>query len=530
MIQKEKELGKERNREEKKKERERIEYEKKREKEEKEILKEKYREKEKERQERENEKKKEKVNEKREEHLKAKEEIEREKEEKEKMKLRNREEKQKQREKEKEEKEKIKEKEKEERIKREEKNKKEREEKERQKQLEKEEKLKIKEEREKQRQKEREEKEKEKKREKEEKEKEKQKIREEKFKYNERFLNSSKLSRENNRKINLKSIIQPKFRDFRDSEKSKQQMINYQKKELNPIRLFRRKRKNSHKRIQPRNRIPRIDPKKTLGKTTLKIIKPKRYDEDESESEHGDFEEKLMKIPRFKAKYRNNNFFNKKNRILNINRYYSGSYGKKTIDYQRIRETENKMGGTKKTNVTISEVDEEEKNYKNKNLRKGALSQVKPKSRLNTNSNLSRKMREILGKQYKLLVNDPLNPYGTFWPSNFLKAGYDVGFEYDDFQSGVPVLKLRNLGKKQLPPIKKKGSNLNMDNNFISPIKNIGGKHLYPITTAKKNVREEFYDSKQSKTESNKISNKLNTEENQISKGTKEEKEIIFDN
>ena len=30
-------------------------------------------------------------------------------------------------------------------------------------------------------------------------------------------------------------------------------------------------------------------------------------------------------------------------------------------------------------------------------------------------------MKEILGKQYKLLINNPLNPYGTYWTSNFLK-------------------------------------------------------------------------------------------------------------
>ena len=34
---------------------------------------------------------------------------------------------------------------------------------------------------------------------------------------------------------------------------------------------------------------------------------------------------------------------------------------------------------------------------------------------------MNKKMKEILGKQYKLLINNPLNPYGTYWPSNFLK-------------------------------------------------------------------------------------------------------------
>ena len=442
------------------------------------------------------------------------------------MKLRNREEKQKQREKEKEEKEKLKEKD--ERIKREEKKQREREEKERQKQLEKEEKYKLKEEREKQKLKEREEREREKKREKEEREKEKLKLREERKRYNERFQNASRLIRGNNGRNYLKSITHPKFKD---SEKSRQGGAYYQRLAYNSNRLYHRKRRHSHKRIQPKNRIPRLEPKKNLGKTTLKIIKPKRYDEDESESEAGDFEEKLMKFPAFKAKYGKNYVLKSKNKFVNLNTYLADSLGKQTVDFQRPRELENKMGGTKKTNLTISEVDEEEKNNKKKTLRKGKLSQVKPKGRMNTNANLNKKMREILGKQYKILVDDPLNPYGTFWPSNFLKAGYDAGFEYEDFQSGVPVLKLRNLGKKHLPPIKKKGLNFNNDNSIYSPNKNTQGRQFYPITSVKKTSHEEIYDIKPNKSDNFKGSNiKLNTEENKPLKGITEENEHIYEN
>ena len=298
----------------------------------------------------------------------------------------------------------------------------------------------------------------------------------------------------------------------------------------NSNKLYRRKRRHSHKRIQPKNRIPKLDPKKNLGKTTLKIIKPKRYEEDESESEDGDFEEKLMKYPRFKAKYGKNYVIKSKNKSVNLNTY-ANSFGKKTIDYQRPKELENKMGSTKNTNLTISEVDEEEKNNKNKNLRKGRLSQIKTKGRINTNSNLNKKMRDILGKQYKLLVDNRLNPYGTFWPSNFLKVGYDAGFEYDDFQSGVPVLKLRNLAKKPLPPIKKKGLNFNNDNSIYTPNKNQTGKHFYPITSTKKTSHEEISDINPNKSDNFKAANiKLNTEENKQLKGITEENEHVFEN
>ena len=76
----------------------------------------------------------------------------------------------------------------------------------------------------------------------------------------------------------------------------------------------------------------------------MKIIKPKRYDDDESESEPIDFEEKLMKFPRFRAKYGKNYVLKNKNKYLN-------SY---------LAKESEKMGATKKTNLTISEADEEE--------------------------------------------------------------------------------------------------------------------------------------------------------------------------
>ena len=363
------------------------------------------------------------------------------------MKLKNKEEKQKQREKEKEEKERLKEKEKEEKLKREEKNRKEREEKERQKQLEKEEKLKEKEQNQKQRQKEREEKEKQKQLEKEEKEREKIRLREERKKYNERFQITS---------ARMKRGDQSPFHD----EKKKPQGTYYQRMAYKSNRLY--KRRHSHKRIQPKNRIKRLEAKKQLGKTTLKIIKPKRYDNDEDEyiEDPADFTGKLMKFPIFKAKY-GRNYALKKKTTISIN-------------------SETKYGRTN-TNFTISEEEEKNTNGK-KHGRRGQLGEIKPKRNI-----MDKKMKEILGKHYKLLLDDPNNPYGTAWPSNFLKRAFDTGFEYNDFQSGVPVLKLKNLGKKQLPPIKKKGQET-----IYSPNKNTTSQKFYPGTSAKKGTNVKF--------------------------------------
>jgi len=460
--------------------------EKQKELEEKELEKERNREKERERIDREFEKKKERDNEKREGHLKAKEELDREKEERDKMRMKEKEDKDRQREKEREFKDKMREKEKDERKRLEEKNRRDREEKERMKQREKEEKFKLKEERDKQRLKEREEREKEKKREKEKREKEKQKLRDERKRYNERFNSGYKLTARNLRNSNSKNKINP----FNNLHQTRSQGNYYQRQAYNSNKLYVRKRRYSHRRIQPKNRIPRVDPKKNLGKTSMKIIKPKRYDEEETDSEVTDFEYKLMRFPKFKAKYGKNFVLKKpsKNKFVNLTSYISNNSGKNIIDYKRP-EMEYKMGETKQTNLTISEVEEEEE--KNHKKRRMPLSKVKPK---NAKFNMNKKMKEILGKQYKLLVNDPLNPYGTYWPSNFLKVGYDTGFEYDNFHSGVPVLKLKSLGKKPLPPIKKRGQGMHFNNDgsaIYSPNKN-GLKHPFPNTTAKKNNNDDL--------------------------------------
>ena len=46
------------------------------------------------------------------------------------------------------------------------------------------------------------------------------------------------------------------------------------------------------------------------------------------------------------------------------------------------------------------------------------------------------------------------NPYSVKWPSHFLEIGYNSGFYYEDYQDGVPILRLRKLNNKViLPPI-----------------------------------------------------------------------------
>ena len=326
--------------------------------------------------------------------------------------------------------------------------------------------------------KEKEEREKEEKRRKEEREKEKQRLREERKRYNERFQNTSNFMKRNNRRYFINSQ-----NEYPESEK-KRTHGGYFLRLTYSNRLNRRKRRRySHKRIQPKNRITKIEPKKNLGKTSIKIIKPKKYTEDdESETEPVDFEEKLMKFPRFRAKYGKNYSLRNDKEFINLTSYLTENSGK------------NKNGTVTKNNLTISEVNEDEEEKNNlKYLKNGKLAKIK------TRGNMEKQMRDILGKQYKFLVDDPLNPYGTYWPSNFLKVGYGAGFEYNQYQSGVPVLKLKSLGKKQLPPIKKKELHFNNDNSIYS--NENGGINFHVPFSGKKNKKEEILGIKTNKSE-----------------------------
>ena len=63
------------------------------------------------------------------------------------------------------------------------------------------------------------------------------------------------------------------------------------------------------------------------------------------------------------------------------------------------------------------------------------------------------------------LLNDPNNPYSTIWPNRFLKVNYNMGIHYTDIEQGVPQLKIKNLKKKNLPPLYLRN---NMNNNTNS--------------------------------------------------------------
>ena len=51
------------------------------------------------------------------------------------------------------------------------------------------------------------------------------------------------------------------------------------------------------------------------------------------------------------------------------------------------------------------------------------------------------------------ILNDPNNPYSTKWANKFLKINYNFGIHYTEIEQGVPQLRLKQLKKKNLPPI-----------------------------------------------------------------------------
>ena len=52
----------------------------------------------------------------------------------------------------------------------------------------------------------------------------------------------------------------------------------------------------------------------------------------------------------------------------------------------------------------------------------------------------------------KYLHGDGNNPYSVKWPSHFLEIGYNSGFYYEEYQDGVPILRLKKLKNKVVLP------------------------------------------------------------------------------
>ena len=69
------------------------------------------------------------------------------------------------------------------------------------------------------------------------------------------------------------------------------------------------------------------------------------------------------------------------------------------------------------------------------------------------------------------MQGDVNNPYSVKWPSHFLQIGYNSGFYYEDYQDGVPILRLKKLNNKiTLPPINSRYSQASDRLNEVPPL------------------------------------------------------------
>ncbi len=78
--------------------------------------------------------------------------------------------------------------------------------------------------------------------------------------------------------------------------------------------------------------------------------------------------------------------------------------------------------------------------------------------------------QRILDENYAgdILRGEDLNPYSTNWHAHYLKLGYNSVFYYDDYQDGVPILRLNKLRKIILPSIQK--SRLSQNSQFSNDL------------------------------------------------------------
>jgi hypothetical protein len=53
------------------------------------------------------------------------------------------------------------------------------------------------------------------------------------------------------------------------------------------------------------------------------------------------------------------------------------------------------------------------------------------------------------------MMNDPNNPYSTFWPNKILEKRYNLEIAVNGYINGVPVIKLIKKRDTDLPAVKK---------------------------------------------------------------------------
>ena len=221
---------------------------------------------------------------------------------------------------------------------------------------------------------------------------------------------------------------------------------------------------------QRKDLLLREQEKKEKEKKELKEKLLKEREKKENEKKH--FEELLAKEKeRIKKKKEmenenknetndnsNNNLKLRNNNMKLRDKLFKDKKGNKTSNH--INNNLSKNNIIKKNNTELNN------NYQLTNYntlssnRKNETSDNETEVEENTDDkklNNSRKVIYSLGKHEKFKKvkwGDPLNPYMTNWPSSFLKIGYNVGFHYNKYEKGVPLLRIQKLKKSvEFPPL-----------------------------------------------------------------------------
>ena len=323
--------------------------------------------------------------------------------------------------------------------------------------------------------------------------------------------NSANISKNRRKHLNKLSESSSKFQKKANKSstnfknKGKLSTINQESSDSSQSSDFRKKRdKNRNKSRNKKHNKKRSKKKDGYNNTkrsqSVKTFKHRnknkmlRTTKDDIKKRNNKFFNRTFQSATYSLRNKKNFFFNKRsktpntesyaNKILNyyknkflrtskINSAYSSGFNKfKRISLDQIN----------KKYRLLSELDEKNRKYfwlrynsrrRDSDDRLKSLTFRKSKFSQNTSSifnfknnylkekedgfynriTLSPKIEENQFYKKKYLKGDD-NPYSVKWPSHFLEIGYNSGFCYEDFQEGVPILRLRNLDNKiVLPPI-----------------------------------------------------------------------------
>ena len=201
--------------------------------------------------------------------------------------------------------------------------------------------------------------------------------------------------------------------------------------------------------------------KKALKEKLLKEKEKKENEKKLFEELLAKEKERIKKKKEIEKENNNESIDNSKNNLKLRNN--NPKLRDKLYNENKTNKTSNNIS---KNNVFKKNITELNNNYRINNYntlylnRKNETSDNETEVEENTDdkkNNNNHKIVYSLGKHEKfkkVKFGDPLNPYMTNWPSSFLKIGYNVGFHFNKYEKGVPLLRIQKLKKSvEFPPL-----------------------------------------------------------------------------